>query len=153
MPCCVMQQGIFTLYYGQEEMKMQGGGKPEDSNSLRLSQGQILFLEGDAANDMFYVLEGEVEIFKTMEGRRIVITTLGKGEVFGEMGLLTEGSKRTASAQATKDSTILALTKEEFLKRITLTPTFCLTILKSLAERLEKATSELILLKYVISGE
>ncbi|MEZ0328783.1 MAG: cyclic nucleotide-binding domain-containing protein [Dissulfuribacterales bacterium] len=101
----------------------------------------------------FYILEGEVEIFKTMEGRRIIIATLGKGEVFGEIGLLMEGSKRTASARTTKKSMILGLTKEEFLRRITITPTFCLTILKSLSERLQQATSELILLKYVIPGQ
>lgn len=131
---------------------MQQGNKTE-SSQLTIAKDQIIFVEGDDANNMFYILEGEVEVFKTMEGRRITIATLCKGEVFGEMGLLTEGSKRTASAQATKEATILSLTKEEFLHRITLTPTFCLTILKSLAERLQKATSELILLKYVISGQ
>lgn len=131
---------------------MQQGSRT-DSSQLMIAKDQLIFLEGDDANDMFYILEGEVEVFKTMEGRRITIATLGKGEVFGEMGLLTEGSRRTASAQATKESTVLSLTKEEFLRRITLTPTFCLTILKSLAERLQQATSELILLKYVISGQ
>lgn len=124
-----------------------------ENNQLTLAKDQLIFLEGDDANEMFYILDGEVEIFKTMEGRRITIATLSKGEVFGEMGLLMEGPKRTASAKAIKESTILSLTKEEFLRRITITPTFCLTILKSLAERLQQATNELMLLKYVISGQ
>lgn len=123
-----------------------------EEHTKNIAKDQLIFAEDEPANEMFYIIEGEVEIFKHIEGRRIVVATLGKGEVFGEMGLLTSGSNRTASAKATQDSVILSLTKEEFLHRITITPTFCLNILKSLAERLQQATNELILLKYVISG-
>ncbi len=113
---------------------------------------QLVFRENDPANEMFYILEGSVEVFKEIEGRKISLGGLQKGEVFGEMGLLEAGCARTASVQAVSEVKLLVLNKDEFFKRIKENPQFCLNILKSLSLRLQKANEELMVLKFVVSG-
>lgn len=56
--------------------------------------------EGDEADALFIVLEGEVVLLKELEPEHErTIAVLGPGEVFGEMGVL-EGAPRSASAVA-----------------------------------------------------
>ncbi|MBI1319727.1 MAG: cyclic nucleotide-binding domain-containing protein [Candidatus Hydrogenedens sp.] len=72
-----------------------------------VQQGEIVFSKGDAGDALYCVLGGEIEIF---DGDR-VIATLGRGEMFGEMALMSE-EPRSASARATETSSLLALNRD-----------------------------------------
>lgn len=62
--------------------------------------GEVIFAEGATGNPVMYVIkEGSVEISIERGERRIVLSTLGRGQFFGEMALLST-EPRSATARA-----------------------------------------------------
>jgi len=79
--------------------------------------GALIIREGDTAEEFFVVLEGQVEVVKELHApdeKQIVLSQLGPGAYFGEIGLL-RGIKRTASVRAATDVTVLVLNRETFI--------------------------------------
>ena len=77
--------------------------------------GQIIFEEGNSGDWMYVVLSGNVEISKTVGGKKVIIKKLQPEEVFGELGFL--GSiKRTATVRAVGETTVGVIDRE-FLTR------------------------------------
>ncbi len=67
--------------------------------------GRLVFREGAPGDWVYVVLSGSVEIFKTVDGKEIVIEVLKEGEIFGELGFLGR-IKRTAGARAVGPTTL-----------------------------------------------
>lgn len=64
------------------------------------SPGEIIFSEGSVGNPFMYVIkEGQVEISITRGERKVILSTLGRGQFFGEMALLST-EPRSATAKA-----------------------------------------------------
>ncbi|MDX2223145.1 MAG: cyclic nucleotide-binding domain-containing protein [Rhodospirillaceae bacterium] len=71
--------------------------------------GARIFAQGDAAEEAFAVLRGQVNISTiNTRGRRVDLTLLGPGQFFGEMALLMHGP-RSADAVAQTDCELLVL--------------------------------------------
>ena len=68
--------------------------------------GQIIFEQGDAPDRLYIIQKGEVEVLR--DGERLA--SIGEGESFGEMGLLTN-SPRNATIRAAKATDVVAITK------------------------------------------
>ncbi len=98
--------------------------------------GDIIFREGDAGDQMFAVLDGEVEIRK---GER-VLETIGSGGVFGEMALI-EKKPHSAAAVARSDCRVAAVNQSRFMLLVQQTPFFALQMMQVLSERLRRNTS------------
>jgi CRP-like cAMP-binding protein/small-conductance mechanosensitive channel len=79
------------------------------------SKGNIIARQGDQKSHWLYVIiAGEAEVYlETPGGGKRVIRTLGKGNFFGEMGLMT-GEPRSASVVAKTDVECYRLDKEMF---------------------------------------
>jgi CRP/FNR family transcriptional regulator, cyclic AMP receptor protein len=94
-------------------MSEQGAFKPHvfEANS-------IIFKEGQGATAAYLVSEGEVQIIKgAFSETPTVLATLGKGGVVGEMALF-DNHPHIATAKATKETKVLAISREEFTKRV-----------------------------------
>ena len=64
------------------------------------SPGEVIFSEGATGHPLMYVIkEGSVEISITRGERKVVLSTLGRGQFFGEMALLST-EPRSATARA-----------------------------------------------------
>ena len=90
---------------------------------LRRRANQYILQAGDTSFEMYFILEGDVEVINhyndydsawsdTHEDNVTVLTTLSKGSFFGEIGMLF-GTKRTASVQAKTDCTMMVVTKQK----------------------------------------
>jgi CRP-like cAMP-binding protein len=79
----------------------------------RYQPGATIFRQGDVAAHLFVIRAGEVQIRRELDGQDLVIDTLGQGDIFGEMGLLTD-YKRTASVVAATALEVFVLTREAF---------------------------------------
>lgn len=79
--------------------------------------GDVVFREGDEGNFAYLVESGAIEIFKTMEGERVSLSTFSKGEIFGEMALV-DNSARMASAMAVEETGVVVITRVMFEKRL-----------------------------------
>jgi CRP/FNR family cyclic AMP-dependent transcriptional regulator len=101
--------------------------------------GQVIFKEGEAGDQMFIIIQGEVEIRKrtSMDTAR-TLSTFKPGDVFGEMALI-ENKPRSATAVATKASRMLVMNEPLFLAMIERNPDFAKKMIQVLSERLRKA--------------
>ena len=79
----------------------------------RYQTGAAVFRQGDEATHLFVIRSGEVQIRRELDGQDLVINTLRRGEIFGEMGLLTD-YKRNASVVVTAPSEVVAVSREAF---------------------------------------
>src|SRR5947209_14372337 len=77
-----------------------------------VSAGKRLVHEGDYSYDLIVIDDGTADVVKGGE----VVGSLGPGDVFGEMGMLS-GGKRTADVVATSPMRLITLSKWD-LKRI-----------------------------------
>jgi CRP-like cAMP-binding protein len=93
--------------------------------------GEILCREGDPGDYFYIIVSGEAEVRK---GRRVV-TTLGAGEIFGEMSLLT-GEPRSATVVACTPMELYQLTQENFGQVLTRSPHLAWALSRTLARRL-----------------
>lgn len=101
--------------------------------------GQIIIEEGSHGDWVYVVESGSVEILKKVGDKEVVIETLKKGEVFGELGYIAK-VPRIATVKAVGETTVGILDKgfldAEFNK---LSSDFQI-ILRTLSRRLEKTT-------------
>src|SRR5205823_12800318 len=70
---------------------------------LNFNAGDLIFNEGDASDTCYILAQGEVEIVRQLpNGMGYSFGTLARGDVFGEMCLLTtkRGQRRSAAAIA-----------------------------------------------------
>jgi CRP-like cAMP-binding protein len=79
----------------------------------RMSPGVTIFQEGDAAHDMFVVLDGEVEVLKkSRRGRVQRVAILGPNDAFGEMSII-DVQPRSATVRALAPSRLLRIAAED----------------------------------------
>ena len=82
------------------------------SSETMVSPGKRLVHEGDYSYELIVIVTGTADVIKGGEA----IGSLGPGDVFGEMGMLS-GGKRTADVVATSPMSLITLSKWD-LKRI-----------------------------------
>lgn len=99
--------------------------------------GDAIFERGDAADCMYVVAEGEVDV---SIGDRTV-DTLGRTAIFGEMGLIDK-EPRSATARARTDCRVVAIPEKRFLRLVQETPYFALEVMRVLAGRLRRHDPE-----------
>jgi CRP-like cAMP-binding protein len=99
--------------------------------------GTTIFTKGDEGNEMFIILDGEVDIHVESG----VIDNLKDTEVFGEMALI-DSHIRSATAVARTDCRLAAIDEKRFLFMVRESPFFALDIMKIMAGRLRRMNSK-----------
>jgi len=108
----------------------------------RFKDKQVLIREGDTQQKIFWVLEGEVYITRKMGEKYKVLTTLGKGELIGEMSYFDK-SVRSATVIAKGEVHALEFTKENFSDIYAASPMWTRRLLVSLAKRIRLMVEKL----------
>jgi CRP/FNR family cyclic AMP-dependent transcriptional regulator len=86
--------------------------------------GRIIFSQGDAADSVFYIVQGKVKIAVTSEqGREAVVGLLGERDFFGE-GCLIAQPLRLATATTMADATVMRVEKAEMIRVLHAEPAF-----------------------------
>jgi CRP/FNR family cyclic AMP-dependent transcriptional regulator len=98
--------------------------------------GEIIFKEGDEANQLFAIKSGEVAI---QLGNR-TLAELPANSIFGEMALIDD-APRSATAVAKTDVELVAISEKQFLFLVSQTQFFALKVMRVLARRL-RATNK-----------
>ncbi len=76
--------------------------------------GDVLWREGDAAQAMLLIIDGRVSVSLPLPGGRTVeLTSLGPGEMLGEVPLL-DGGRHFGTASVTEPATLLMLGRADF---------------------------------------
>lgn len=88
----------------------------------RYTEGATVFEEGDPGDKLYFVDRGEVDVVITLPtGEEKRSAVLRDGDYFGEMALLQE-TPRTAAVRVRAPSTLLALTRDQFLDLLDAVP-------------------------------
>jgi CRP-like cAMP-binding protein len=98
--------------------------------------GEIVFKEGDEANELFVIKSGDIEI--QLGNRKLA--ELPANSIFGEMALIDK-SPRSATAIAKTDVELVPVSEKQFLFLVAQTPFFALKVMRVLAGRL-RATNK-----------
>lgn len=107
--------------------------------------GEIVIHQGDFGDSIYFISQGEVDIFiRNQEGAENAISHLKEGDFFGEMALLT-GAPRSASVKVTRDALFLVLYKNDFDAFLKEHPHLAIFFSKILAERIQTTTQKYIL--------
>ncbi len=81
---------------------------------VHFSPREVIFNKGDEADKFFIVARGKVEIFNKGPTSNIVLSVLGPGSYFGEVGLIRPGGRVAAAQALTTPTTLLALDRRHF---------------------------------------
>jgi CRP-like cAMP-binding protein len=109
------------------------------STSLTFEEGEELFREGDPADGAYIIEEGEVDVLRGQDGRRVKVGRLGKSDLFGEMALILNQT-RSATIRAAQHLKVLKIDPDVFLRLVTENPDAALTIMRSLSEKIRRLT-------------
>jgi CRP-like cAMP-binding protein len=98
------------------------------------AKGATLFNEGDKGDAIIVVLEGQIEITKSGQS----LAKIGPGSVFGEMALLGESGKRTATANVISDAKLLQIDAARFQDLLKKNNLATLKVVANLAQVMSK---------------
>jgi CRP/FNR family transcriptional regulator, cyclic AMP receptor protein len=102
-----------------------------ETNTVSLVPGEVLFHKGDAGHQLYVVKSGEMQI---VDGD-CVFETIPPGGIFGEMALISK-DPRSATAKATSHSVVIPVDEKRFLYMVQQTPLFALRVMDVMSLRL-----------------
>lgn len=104
----------------------------------RLGAGELLFREGDPVDAAYRLLRGEVEILRESGSRSIVLGTVHAGEFIGEMGVIENRARRSATARAGSDAEVEIIPARDFFEQVSRSPDTARELLLRLSSRLHE---------------
>ena len=112
------------------------------SERLTFDAGQVMFRAGDAGDACYIVIDGSVEISVDTPKGPLVVNTLGRNEIIGEIAIFGD-VPRTATATTLSRVETLRISKDQFLSVIRENPDAALELIRILASRLAHTTAQL----------
>jgi CRP-like cAMP-binding protein len=104
--------------------------------------GQIIILEGDPCQAIYFIAEGRVRIYRlSPSGREQVLARLGPAQAFNTVPPFQPDGANHATAQALTPLTLYAIARDDFLRLVAENPGLALAILKDFATRLDHLTN------------
>jgi len=103
----------------------------QETDTVQLAPGDFLFREGDKRDNMYVLLEGEMDI----RLGDYVVETAKEGALIGEMALIDD-SPRAANAMAKSACRVAPINQRRFDFLVQQHPHFARHVMKELADRL-----------------
>jgi CRP/FNR family cyclic AMP-dependent transcriptional regulator len=105
----------------------------------RIPRGQSVLHAGDRSDFVYFVLTGSLKVVVSDEdGREVILSILGQGELFGEMGMFGE-QPRSASVVAVTPADLVMIAKHDFRRIMQDNFEVAWRIMCNLADRLRNA--------------
>ncbi len=106
-------------------------------NEQHLVRGDVLFNEGDAADNLYLVVRGRVAIAiaNPIDNRETVVALMDAGDLLGEMSMLDDGP-RSALARALEPTVVLSIPFEPIVAAFRADPQMLWGVTRLLAQRL-----------------
>ncbi len=102
----------FSLFHGLPDATLEEVSK--SAMMRRFPRGQAVVLAGDQTDFVYFVLTGSLKVIVSDEdGREVILSILGQGELFGEMGIFGE-HPRSASVVSVMPSDLIMIAKSDF---------------------------------------
>jgi len=103
-----------------------------------LQRGEVILLEGESSDTLFFVASGVVKIFKTSaQGKEQILSITHPGEALNDIPIF-DGGANPISAQALGQVTVYGIKKDKLLSIMQQYPKVALNTSKVLAERMRQ---------------
>jgi CRP/FNR family cyclic AMP-dependent transcriptional regulator len=95
--------------------------------------------EGDPVDSLYIVISGRLKVMMgEADGKETILSILGPGEFFGEMGLIDD-NPRSATVRAIEPCELLAVSKGAFRKCLAENLALAMAVMRVLVRRLREA--------------
>jgi CRP/FNR family cyclic AMP-dependent transcriptional regulator len=99
----------------------------------------VIMAAGDAIDSLYVVISGRLKVMMAdAEGKEVILSLIGPGEFFGEMGLIDD-SPRSASVITLEPCELLSVTKRDFRNCLAGNFEMSMTVMRGLVRRLREA--------------
>jgi CRP/FNR family transcriptional regulator, cyclic AMP receptor protein len=134
------------------EWALLDGLAPESADRIlaatrraRLSRGEILFREGERGDSVYLIETGKVAVrISTPEGALVTMALLGPGSAVGELALLGDDERRTATVQAVEPVAVRRLYRRDFAELRQQHPSVTEFLVKTLAATVRRLDTQLV---------
>jgi CRP/FNR family cyclic AMP-dependent transcriptional regulator len=104
-----------------------------------VTRGTIIMAAGDPTDSLYIVLSGRLKVMMSdADGKEVILSILGPGEFFGEMGLIDD-APRSASVVAIEPCELLAINRRDFKKCLAENFEMAMAVMRGLVRRLREA--------------
>ena len=109
------------------------------AHTRRFKKGELIYQPLDESDSLYIVHKGFVRIYRLTEsGKEQLVRFLGPGDFTGEMALF-RSSLHDSFAEATRDTAVCVITKDELQPLLAAYPAISLKILAEFSNRLEQS--------------
>ncbi len=153
----IMMTGVYTENLEYNELgnevsfevvhnKMQKNMVPaifQDQEETLFADGDIVFQEGEASNFMYYIVSGQLNIYRD----ETMVSRLTQDDLFlGEMSFLLSNT-RSATVRSHGESRLIRISKNSFVNSIKAQPHYGILLARLLAGRLDRLNDYVARLK------
>lgn len=115
----------------------------ESTTMITCKRGRVFYTPDEPGEVVFILKRGKVDLYRlSVDGRKLVVATLGPHTIFGEMGLIGQGMYG-CFAEAMEDCLICVLSRSDLQNLIHRNPGVGLALLSELGKRLQEREAEL----------
>jgi CRP-like cAMP-binding protein len=108
-----------------------------------VEKGRIIYMPEDTGDVLFILRSGRVQLYRlSSDGRKLVLSILGPGAIFGEMSMVEQGEHQTF-AEAVEDSRVCMLGRQDIERLILDHPQIALRLVNVIGQRLAETESRL----------
>jgi len=102
-------------------------------------RASTIMAAGDQIDSLYIVISGRLKVMMAdSEGKEVILSLLGPGEFFGEMGLIDD-SPRSASVVTLEACELLSINKGDFKKCLAENVEMSMAVMRGLVHRLREA--------------
>jgi CRP-like cAMP-binding protein len=126
------------------DLSAQQVGKIDHSTTMTTCKsGRIFYAPDETGEVLFLLKQGRVQLYRlSSEGKKLIVSELGPGAIFGEMSLVGQGMHNTF-AESVTECTICVMSREDVHRIITANPSVAIRFMEAMAHRLQEAETKL----------
>lgn len=132
---------MVDIFQGLSKTDMQEMDRTTTMSTCR--RGKIFYQPEDTSEVLFILKKGRVQLYRiSPEGKKLVVSTIGPGSIFGEMAIIGQRMHNTF-AEATADCLLCVMSRHDVERLILSKPSVALRIMDLMAKRLNEVESRL----------
>lgn len=106
-------------------------------------KGKIFYMPEDSGETLFLLKKGRVQLYRIApNGKKLVMTTLGPGSIFGEMSLVGHGMHNTF-AEAAEECVLCVMSRSDVERLVREKPAVAFRFVEVMGDRLTQLESRL----------
>ncbi len=113
----------------------QAKPKPDLAARSRYPAGTIVFEEGETAQSAYLVVSGKVDIQVSKGTKKVVVSSLGPGQIFGDYALV-DNSPRSATAIVVEPTEVVIVNKQMIQNKLKAADPFLVAWIEVLVDRI-----------------